>query len=161
MGMDTKIKLIACVSLNGGLGYKGKLLYRIGADLAHFRNLTTGCTIVMGRKTFASIGKPLPNRRNVIVTRYTDSTLAKRKDVECMSLEDALKCDKEIWVIGGGEIYKAVIDKADELYLTVVHDFAVNCDTFFPQFSGFKLVHSIKGYDKGLNYSFCYLKKDN
>lgn len=111
----------------------GELLFRISDDLKRFKALTVGHPIIMGRKTYESIGKALPGRANIIVTRNQDF-----KAEECIvasSLDEAIekagKVDKEIFVIGGGEIYRQAFSKADRLYLTIVES-DVKGDIFFP-----------------------------
>ncbi|MDQ2179881.1 dihydrofolate reductase [Marinifilum sp. D714] len=127
------IAIIVAASRNNVIGKDNQLIWRLSADLKRFKALTTGHTIIMGRKTFDSIGKPLPNRTSVIITRQEDY-----KQEGCVvvhSLEealDAVKDQEKVFIIGGGTIYEQAIDKADELYLTLVHkEFAG--DTFFPE----------------------------
>lgn len=128
-----KLSIIVAASRNNVIGKDNQLIWRLSADLKRFKALTTGHTIIMGRKTFDSIGKPLPNRTSVIITRQEDY-----KQEGCIvvhSLEEALEAVKDqekVFIIGGGTIYKEAIDKADELYLTRVHSDFFG-DTFFPE----------------------------
>ena len=114
-----KVSLICAASQNGVIGRDNRLPWRLPADLAHFKRLTTGHHILMGRKTWESIGKPLPNRANIIITRQ-----AKFQAEGCLvahSLEKALALcsdDEEIFVIGGAEIYRQVLPVANKIYLT-------------------------------------------
>jgi len=114
----------------------GDLPWKLSADLKYFKGLTTGHHIIMGRKTYESIGRPLPNRTNVVVTRNKELELA---DVWTMhSLEDAIELAKnrgetEVFIIGGGTIYTQAIDLALRIYLTRVHTKIVDADTFFPE----------------------------
>lgn len=123
------INIIVAVAKNGVIGCHNRLIWHISQDLKRFKRLTTGNTVVMGRKTFDSIGSPLPNRVNVVVSR------AKKFSVEGItvvdSLDEALKCGGEIFIIGGGEIYKQTLPLADKLYVTEVDQSPVG-DTYFP-----------------------------
>ena len=127
------ISIIVAASRNNVIGKDNQLIWRLSADLKRFKALTTGHTIIMGRKTFDSIGKPLPNRTSVIITRQEGY-----KQDGCIvvhSLEEALEAVKDqekVFIIGGGTIYKEAIDKADELYLTLVHH-EFEGDTYFPE----------------------------
>jgi dihydrofolate reductase len=128
-----KLSIIVAASRNNVIGKDNQLIWRLSADLKRFKALSTGHTIIKGRKTFDSIGKPLPNRTSVIITRQEDY-----KQEGCIvvhSLEEALEAVKDqekVFIIGGGTIYKEAIDKADELYLTLVHH-EFDGDTFFPE----------------------------
>ncbi len=127
------ISIIAALAENRVIGVNNTLPWRLPNDLKHFRRLTTGHAIVMGRKNYESIGKPLPERTNIVVTRNRDY----RVD-GCLiahSLDEALRLaggDPEIFVIGGAEIYREALPRADRLYLTQVHA-VVEGDTFFPE----------------------------
>lgn len=138
------LSLIAAVAKNNVIGGGNTLLWNLPADMKHFRDITSGHTVIMGRKTFESIGRTLPNRRNIVITRDTNYV---RDDIEVVnSLEEALRLvslehgkefeenqdEVEVFIIGGGEIYKQAIDKAQRLYITEVHqDF--EGDTLFPE----------------------------
>ena len=130
---------IAAVSENWGLGRGNDLLFHIGADMKRFRALTSGGTVIMGRKTLDSMpgGKALPKRRNIVITRDKDF---RRENVEVAhSVEEAVamvageESDK-VWVIGGGEIYKAMLPYCRMCCLTHVHA-APECEVFFPDLS--------------------------
>ncbi len=133
------LSLIAGIGKNNELGLGNKLLWDLPRDMKHFRDTTKGHPVIMGRKTFESIGKPLPNRRNVVITRDMSYHPAGIEVVH--SLEEAidlfkydvtpLPAGEEIFIIGGAEIYKQAIDLADRLYITHV-DNAFEADTFFP-----------------------------
>jgi dihydrofolate reductase len=126
-----KLIIIAALSRNRVIGKAGKLPWHISEDLKRFKHLTTGHTVLMGRKTFESLGKPLPNRRNVVLTSRaipgveTYPTLAQALQ--------ALENEEKVFVIGGGEIFAQLIDHADELHLTLI-DKEVEGDTFFPPY---------------------------
>ncbi len=126
-----KLAIIAAVAKNRGIGKNGKLPWHISDDLKRFKRLTTGHTVLMGRRTWESLGKPLPNRRNVVVTsRFIPGIETYRSVEEAL---DALKGEERVFVIGGAAMYAAVLDRADELYLTRV-DREVDADTFFPYY---------------------------
>ncbi|MBT4277700.1 dihydrofolate reductase [Candidatus Falkowbacteria bacterium] len=137
------LSIICVIGKNREIGFQNKLLWDIPEDMKHFKDVTFGCTVIMGDKTFESIGKALPGRKNIIVTR-DENYKAEGCEVS-NSLEDTLtwakEQDKEIFVIGGGQIYKQSLPWADKLYLTLVED-APEADTFFPDFSGFKEIKS-------------------
>jgi dihydrofolate reductase len=126
-----KLIIIAALSRNRVIGKDGKLPWHISEDLKRFKRLTTGHTVLMGRKTFESLGKPLPNRRNVVLTSRT------LPEVETYpTLADALRAlenEEKVFVIGGGEVFAQLIDHADALYLTLV-DREVEGDTYFPPY---------------------------
>lgn len=145
--MTNMISIVAAVADNGALGKNNQLLWHITEDMRYFRKLTSGHTVIMGRKTWESIGKPLPNRKNIVVSRslYADPDQPLKGKAEvCRSLNDALEAARnnppesagnapEIFIIGGGEIYGHAIPLADKLYLTRVHINPDDADTFFPK----------------------------
>ena len=128
------ISIIAALAENRVIGVNNTLPWRLPNDLKHFRRLTTGHAIILGRKNYESIGKPLPERANIVITRNRDF----RAD-GCLiahSLDAALALadnDPEIFVIGGAEIYRAALAHTNRLYLTRVHA-AIAGDTHFPEF---------------------------
>ena len=123
---------IAAVSLDWGIGQGNGLLFHISEDMRRFRALTTGGTVLMGRRTLDSMpnGRPLPQRRNIVLTRQPDFH---REGVEVVhSIEDALAlAGEDAWVIGGGEIYAALLPYCRRCYITRVYAQPA-CDTFFP-----------------------------
>ncbi|MDH3738714.1 MAG: dihydrofolate reductase [Alphaproteobacteria bacterium] len=132
--MAVRLALIAAVAQNGVIGHDGDLPWRLPADLQHFKTTTMGKPIVMGRRTFESIGRALPGRPNIVVTRNAEF-VADDVDVAA-DLDQALAIaqgygTEEVMVIGGGEIYAAAMPRADRLYLTEVHTDAVG-DVQFP-----------------------------
>ncbi len=130
------LSIIAAVDKNNAIGYRNNLLCYLPADLKHFKQLTTGHSIVMGRKTFESLPKgALPNRKNIV--------LSKNRDFHCenctiiRSIDELFKLqhdNEEIFIIGGAQIYELFIDKAYKLYLTHIHH-EFEADTFFPEFN--------------------------
>jgi dihydrofolate reductase len=126
------IRIIAAMSKNRVIGCDNTLPWHLPSDLKHFKDLTSGETVVMGRKTFESIGKPLPNRRNIVVTRDHEFT-AEGVEV-ASSFEKAMEiCFWNCFIIGGGEVYRQSIGIAEKLYLTIV-DTETEGDTTFPEF---------------------------
>lgn len=129
--MSATLSLIVATDRNNGIGIDNTLPWRLPEDLAFFKRTTSGHAIIMGRKTFDSIGRPLPNRRNIVVTRNADWA---HEGVErAGSLEEAvdLAGDGEVFVIGGAQIYVDAIKVADKLIVTEI-DAAYDCDAFFP-----------------------------
>ena len=121
--------LIAAVGRNGVIGRDNDLPWRIREDLQHFKQLTLGHTLVMGRKTYDSIGRPLPGRRTVVVTRRPDWSADGVEVVH--TLEEGLKYEGDLYVAGGGEIYRQALPYADRLELTEV-DQSPTGDATFP-----------------------------
>ncbi len=129
-----KISIITAIGKNNEIGKENKLLWHLPADLKHFKEITSGNPVIMGRKTFESIGKVLPNRKNIIITR---DKKYKVNDAEIVhSIEEALtlcKKENEVFVIGGSEIYKQAMSFADKLYITEVEAEDKKADAFFPE----------------------------
>lgn len=130
-----KISIIVAVAENGVIGKDNTLLWKLSADLKRFKELTMGHHIIMGRKTFESIGKPLPGRTSVVIS--TNPDLLIDGCIVVTSLEDALSIvqksgDREACIIGGGQIYKLALEIADKIYYTEVK-LALQGDTFFPE----------------------------
>ena len=126
------ITLIAACSENRVIGKDGTLIWHIPEDLKRFKKLTLGNPIVMGRKTYESIGKPLPGRTNIILTR--DKNFKAENCLVYNKISDVLEIFEKsnIFVIGGGEIYKQFLDRADRIELTLIHK-NFDGDTYFPQ----------------------------
>jgi dihydrofolate reductase len=127
------ISIIVAVSEDMGIGRNNELLWKISEDLRRFKRLTFGNTVIMGKKTWESLpNKPLPGRKNIVLTDDPLEFIA--SSVTAYSVEDALsKCDEneEIFVIGGGSVYRQFISLADKLYITHVHKIAA-ADVYFP-----------------------------
>ena len=158
-----KISIIAAIGKNRELGLNNQLLWHISDDLKHFKELTNNHAIIMGQKTFESIGRPLPNRLNIVLSR---DPAFRRDDITiCNSIDDAISkaqgYNDEVFIIGGGSIYAQTIELADKLYLTLV-DKTYNADTFFPDYSSFNktVSESETKKDNDLEYKFIELEKN-
>lgn len=128
-----RVALIAALAENRVIGDRNRLPWHLPADLKHFRRLTTGHAIILGRKNYESIGKPLPERTNIVVTHRTDYPAPGCIVVNSIDAALALTAgDPEVFVIGGAEIYAQTLSRADVLYLTLVHA-QVPGDTHFPE----------------------------
>jgi dihydrofolate reductase len=125
------LSIIVAIAKNNAIGKDNQLLWHISEDLKYFRQVTSGHTVIMGRKTFESIGKPLPNRKNIVVSR----TLPPQDGITVVSsIAEALQHtanEPEVFVIGGGTIYRETFPLAQKLYITQVHE-NYEGDTFFP-----------------------------
>ena len=141
--MKTKVALIAAVGPDGTIGSDNKMPWHMPRDLRFFRRVTTGHTVIMGRKTFEAIGsKPLPKRRNIVVTRNTLFEAHQCHVVHSLHAAlDAVRGEKRVFIVGGGELYRQSMDIADEIYLTHISDHHPNhrlfplfeSDTVFPE----------------------------
>jgi dihydrofolate reductase len=155
------VKIIVAVSSNRVIGDSNKLLWNLPADLKHFKNITTGHPIVMGRKTYDSIGRPLPNRRNIVITTQPDYKL---EGVEVVnSIQEALLLtNNDCFIIGGGEIYKQTLHLSDQIYMTVVDKEFVG-DTTFPELPKSWYVSKKEDFlsdeKNTYNYSFIFYEK--
>ncbi|MBN09771.1 MAG: diacylglycerol kinase [Flavobacteriaceae bacterium] len=156
-----EITIIAAAAKNDTLGKENKLIWDLPQDLKRFKSLTSGHSVIMGRKTFESMKKPLPNRRNIVITRNKNYTA---KDVEiCYGIQEALvlvKDDSKPFIIGGGEIYKLSMELADCIELTRIHH-NFEGDTFFPIIpkNNWKLISNKKNITSNKNnLNFSYLK---
>ncbi|MFA6355078.1 MAG: dihydrofolate reductase [Candidatus Paceibacterota bacterium] len=138
------LSIISAIANNNEIGMKNELLWDLPIDMKHFRKTTLGHPVIMGQKTFESLGttdgipgRPLPNRRNIVLTLDKEF---KRENCEVIysldeldkRLKETIEDDEEVFVIGGGQIYKLFIDKADRLYITHVDAEFPDADTFFP-----------------------------
>jgi len=161
---QAKIIAIAAIGKDRGIGNKQDLIFKIPEDMQHFRDATRGHPIIFGRKNFESFpnGKPLPGRTNILVTRNTD--YKPEGVIVTHSVEDAIaearKLDSEkIYIIGGGEIYKAALPYTDQLDLTII-DAARPADTFFPDYSDFtRVISSEKHEYQGIPYVYTVLER--
>ncbi len=151
------LSLIAVVARDGGIGHNNQLLWHISEDLKHFKRSTLGCPVIMGRKTWDSIGRPLPGRRNIVVTR--NAAWSGQGAEPAASLSTALQTVSDaskVFVIGGAQLYAAALPLADELLLTEV-DAQAPADTFFPAWarSDFtEIFREERAEPNGLKYAF-------
>jgi dihydrofolate reductase len=153
-----KISLVVAKSKNNVIGKNNQLPWHLPADLKHFKNVTMGKPIIMGRKTFDSIGKPLPGRRNIIVSR--DKSLSIAGCEVFHSIDDALnvvKNEAEVMIIGGENLFSQTINRANCIYLTVI-DADFDGDTFFVQLNhDWKLISEEKHTSDAHNaYGYCF-----
>ena len=160
------LSAIVVIAENSAIGKNNDLLCHLPADLKHFKELTMGHTIIMGRRTFESLPKgALPGRENIVVTRNADYQAAGA--VVCHSVDEALQkasMPGERFILGGAQLYAATIDKVDMLHLTELHASFADADTFFPQINRdeWQEVERIDGQADERNrysYSFVTLKK--
>lgn len=177
------LSAIAAIGQNNELGANNKLLWNIPGELARFKRITTGHTIMMGRKTFESIGRVLPNRTNIIITH--DEKYTVEGAVVVHSLEKALEVEKEyqvsgityqgkkedllntkyvipntneVFIIGGGQIFAEAMPQIQRLYLTIVHADFPEADVFFPKYSEFTKVLEREDHEsEKYKYSFLTL----
>lgn len=155
------LTIIAAASENNALGKDNQLVWHLSNDFKRFKSLTSGHFIVMGRKTFESFPKPLPNRTHIIITRQKDYN-APEGCLIATSLSKAFALcpkDEEVFIIGGGEIYKQSIDLADKIDLTRVHT-KVEADTFFPEIDLEKwqlVFEEFHTKDEKHNYDYTFL----
>ena len=160
------VNIIVAVTENDAIGKDNELLFRLKEDLKNFKQLTSENVIIMGRKTYESIGKPLKNRINIVISRNDN------KDEENLiwthSLEEALKkakeYEKDIFIIGGGSVYKEALEKdvIDKIYLTRIKKRVNDADTFFPRLDYFNkwIVYHVESYNEGmLGYDICEIRK--
>ncbi len=129
--MHSKLSLIVAVDRNNGIGINNTLPWRLPEDLAFFKRVTSGHAIIMGRKTFDAIGRPLPNRRNIVVTRNPAWEHAGVETANSLDQAVEIAGEGEVFIIGGAQIYRDAINHADRLIVTEI-DAAFACDAFFP-----------------------------
>lgn len=159
-----RISIIVALSENRVIGRDNRLPWHIPDDLKRFKRLTTGHAIIMGRKTYESIGRPLPQRTNIIITR--DKTFSVEGCVVVHSLDEAVRFaqklegpEGEIFIIGGGQIFEQALPLVDRLYLTVVRG-THEGDVFFPDYSAFKTVVTDEpGSSGGVEYRLLTLER--
>ncbi len=147
------IKIVAAIGKNRELGRNNSLIWHLPTDMKLFRAETLGQTVVMGRLTYLSIGRPLPKRRNIVISR--DKSLEiDGVEIAC-SLEEAFeKCDHNCCVIGGAQVYSQALELADELVLTEIDDECPEADAYFPEFdkTKYQAEVSVKGEDDGVRF---------
>lgn len=158
----TVVSIIAAIDKNRALGKDNKLLWYIPEDMKWFKSHTSGHPVIMGRKTYESIGRPLPNRLNIVISRnhayhapgcIVVKTLEKGIDIAIQN------DDSEVFVIGGGAIYTQALPLADRLYLTII-DGLYDADTFFPEYTSFNsVIFKDEKQNSELKYTFLILEK--
>ena len=158
-----RLSAIAAISKNRVIGHNGKLPWHIPKDLQRVKALTLNHPISMGRKTFESIGQPLPKRHNIVVTRQPDYSangiLVAHSVNQALDLAKTLD-DQEIFIFGGGEIYAATLPLVDRLYLTIV-EVEITGDAFFPDYSDFrKILRQEFHEENGYRFQFLDLEKE-
>jgi len=141
-----KIYIIVAIAKNNAIGKNGDLLWHLSDDLKRFKSITSGHTVIMGRKTFESFGsRALPKRRNIVIT---SNEKYKAENVEIVhsfqKAIDVCRNEKEIFIIGGSQVYEEFLDVTDKLYLTIVDAVFEDADTFFPElnFNNWELVYN-------------------
>ena len=158
----SQLTIIVATDAQRGIGIHNTLPWKLPEDLAHFKRLTTGHPIIMGRKTFDSIGRPLPNRRNIVVTRNADWRHDGVEAVASLEAAIALLDQDQGYVIGGAEIYQQSMQLADELIITqIAHTF--DCDAFFPAIDAAVWTETAReehvSAGAGLHYAFVTLRR--
>lgn len=163
---EPQICAIAAIGKNRELGTKNQLSWRISDDFKRVKELTMGHPLIMGRKTYESIGRPLPGRINIIITR--DPDYAAEGCVVVNSIENALEEarkveDKEIFIFGGAEIYKLALPYTDRLYLTLIDDEDPEADAFFPDYTADFMEVTRRGVreHEGLKYKWVDFERKN
>ncbi|WP_042473242.1 dihydrofolate reductase [Bacillus ndiopicus] len=155
------ISLIVAHDKNRVIGYENKMPWHLPGELKYFKEMTMGKPIIMGRKTFESIGKALPGRRNIVITRNASYGA---ENIEVVTnLDDALqlvKDEPEIMIIGGEQIFKLALEVADRLYITEI-DYAFKGDTYFPAYEGWQLVSKLEPVqaEEGYYFTYCIFEK--
>ena len=162
------ISIIVAIAENYAIGKNGDLLCHLPADLKHFKEITTGCTVLMGERTFFSLPKhPLPNRRNIVLTDVAGKTFEGAEAVYSLDeLVAKVSPEEEAFVIGGGMVYRQMMPRADKLYITHIHHSWKDADTFFPEIneSEWQLATSERHEADEKNpyaYTFCTYNKRN
>lgn len=155
------ITIIAAVARNRAIGFKNNLIYHLPADMKRFKTLTTGNTIIMGRRTFESLPKgALPNRRNIVLSR----TVRTFPGCECFtSLQEALNhctIDEDIYIIGGAAVYAEAMPIADRLCLTEVDDTPQEADVFFPPYNSGWILSKSERHDVDERHAHSFVFTD-
>lgn len=157
------ISLIAAINKNYVIGKNNKLIWHIPEDLKRFKKITLGKTIVMGRKTFESLPKILPNRRHIVITRNKNYLIPDNKVTVVHNIRDILKYKnypEEVFIIGGEKVYSQMLPYCIRLYLTEIMSFE-DGDAHFPEFNRecYKVIEYEKHYDKNIEYDFLTFEK--
>ena len=155
------VSIIVAIAENYAIGKKGDLLCHLPADLKHFKEITSGSTVLMGERTFFSLPKhPLPNRRNIVLTDVPGKTFEGAEAVYSLDeLCAKISQEEEAFVIGGGMVYRQMMPRADKLYITHIHHSWEDADTFFPEIKAeeWKLLSAEKHFADDKNpYDFTF-----
>jgi dihydrofolate reductase len=159
----SNLSIIVAMSSNRVIGVNNTLPWHLSEDLKHFKSLTTGHTIIMGRKTYESIGRPLPNRRNIVISRNMEASYEGAEVVH--SIENAFSIsrnDNEVFVIGGSNIYEQALSLVDQLYITEIKK-SFSGDAYFPEINKQIWVESSREdhiTNDGLEFSFVKYQKN-
>lgn len=163
----TKVSLIAAMAKDRVIGKDNDMPWHLPADLRHFKKVTLGKPVIMGRRTFESIGRPLPGRKNIVITRNKQWTYEGVEVVTSTELALSLVADvDEVMIIGGGKIYEQYLPQADVLYLTFI-DLEVDGDTRFPDWTAVGTWQQVEceshdaDENNSLAYEFVTLKKNS
>lgn len=155
------LSIIAAISDNYVIGKENKLIWHLPEDLKRFKELTTGHTIIMGRKTFESLGKVLPNRKHIVLTRDTNYHID-NENVEIVNdieeLEKYINAEEENFVIGGAIIYRQLMAKVEKMYITRIHE-KFEGDAYFPiineeEWNKIECIQGIKNEENAYDYEF-------
>lgn len=159
--MPSQLTLVVAVDANNGIGINNQLPWHLPEDLAHFKRTTSGHAIIMGRKTFDSIGRPLPNRRNIVITRNPDWRHDGVEAVTSIAAAKTLAGDAPAFIIGGGQIFADTLAEADRLIVTHI-DKTFDCDAFFPAIdtAQWKEVAREKHHSESNDFDFSYVRYD-
>ena len=158
------LKIIAAVGRELELGINGGLIWRLPGDMRFFKENTTGCAVIMGRRTYESIGRPLPNRKNIVISSREQGipgvSMAGSLE-EAIELAKADPCTKDIVISGGSSVYSQALSIADELILTEVDASCPEADCFLPRFNreDYSKTEIGSGSDGGINYRFVSYKR--
>ncbi|MBQ9516903.1 MAG: dihydrofolate reductase [Eubacterium sp.] len=150
------IKIIAAVGKNNELGKNGDLIWHIREDMQFFKKTTTGSAVIMGRKTFDSLPKALPNRRNIVISSNKNFRADGAEVVDSIQKAIDLTAGQDAFIIGGASVYKAFIPYADAIYLTEIEAECPDADTYFPTFDKTAYSREVinSSTENGINFAF-------
>jgi dihydrofolate reductase len=162
--MKPRVSIIAAIGRNRELGKSGDLIWRIPADLKHVKDLTMSHPLIMGRKTYESIGRPLPGRTMIVVTRSAmeiEGCIVKNSLEDAVAEASSLDTD-EIFIFGGAQLYEQALATTDRLYLTRIDTEDSEADTFFPPYKDtfIKVIESETHTENGLTYEWIILERN-
>lgn len=161
-----RLSIIAALSENLVIGRDNNLPWHLRSDMKRLKTITMGHPLIMGRKTYESIGMPLPGRTSIVISREPEKLNVPASVKKTSSLEDAIeiakKCpggDSEIFIFGGGQVFAEAIKRVNRLYLTIVHE-QVQGDVYFPDYSDFKkILEEESGEENGRTFTFLTLER--